>query len=99
MAVRLVVAPEAELDIAEAYVWYEKRRIGLGEEFLSAVDACVEGIRRQPEMYALVHDVYRRALIRRFPYAVFYEYAEATVTIYAVFHTSRDPEKWRQRLP
>lgn len=44
MAVRLVVAPEAELDIAEAYVWYEKRRIGLGEEFLSSVDACVEGI-------------------------------------------------------
>jgi hypothetical protein len=32
---------------------------------------------------------------RRFPYAVFYAYAESIVTIYAVFHTSRDPEKWR----
>lgn len=31
-------------------------------------------------------------------YAVFYEASEATVTIYAVFHTSRDPDKWRQRL-
>ena len=44
MAARVVVAPEAELDIAEAYVWYESRRIGLGEEFLSSVDACMEGI-------------------------------------------------------
>ena len=39
------------------------------------------------------------ALVRRFPYAVFYEYAEPTATVYSVFHTSRDPEKWRERLP
>jgi hypothetical protein len=51
MPARLVIAPEAELDIAEGYVWYERRRIGLGEEFLSSVDACMEVIRRQPEMY------------------------------------------------
>jgi plasmid stabilization system protein ParE len=99
MHANLVIAPEAELDIAEAYVWYERRRIGLGEEFLSSVDACMEGIRRHPEMYPLVHENYRRSLIRRFPYAVFYDYPESTVTLYAVFHTSRDPEKWRQRLP
>jgi hypothetical protein len=47
MPANLVIAPEAELDIAEAYVWYERRRIGLGEEFLNSLDACMEGIRRQ----------------------------------------------------
>jgi plasmid stabilization system protein ParE len=71
----------------------------LGEEFLSCVDACLEGIRRTPEMHAVVHENYRRGLVRRFPYAVFYEYAEDTVTVYGIFHTSRNPEKWRQRLP
>jgi hypothetical protein len=35
MAAKLVVAPEAELDITEAYVWYESRRVGIGKEFLS----------------------------------------------------------------
>jgi plasmid stabilization system protein ParE len=98
MAVELVIAPEAELDLAEAYVWYESRRAGLGEEFMSSVDACLESIRRRPEMYPVVDEGYRRSLIRRFPYAVFYEQSEATLTIYAVFHTSRDPDKWRQRL-
>ena len=98
MAVELAIAPEAELDLAEAYAWYENRRAGLGEEFLSSVDACLESIRRRPEMYPVVDEGYRRSLIRRFPYAVFYEQSEATVTIYAVFHTSRDPDKWRQRL-
>ena len=48
MPAELVVAPEAELDIAEAYAWYEGRIVGLGEEFLSAVDACLERIRRGP---------------------------------------------------
>ena len=41
MAAKLVVAPEAEQDISEAYAWYEDRRVGLGEKFLSCVDACI----------------------------------------------------------
>jgi hypothetical protein len=71
----------------------------LGEEFLSCVDACLEAIRRTPEMHAIVHESYRRGLVRRFPYAVFYEYTADTVTVYGIFHTSRNPDKWRQRLP
>jgi plasmid stabilization system protein ParE len=46
----------------------------------------------------LVHEAYRRGLVRRFPYAVFYEFIENSVTVYAVIHAARDPEKWRQRL-
>lgn len=99
MAAELILAPEAEQDLNEAYTWYEARRIGLGEEFLACVDACIQGIGRMPEMYATVHENYRRALVRRFPYAVFYEHNSNTVTVYCVFHTSRDPDRWRQRLP
>jgi plasmid stabilization system protein ParE len=98
MAAERIVAPEAEQDIAEAYAWYEGRRAGLGEEFLGCVDACIEAICRTPELHEVVHENYRRGLVRRFPYAVFYEYASDTVTIYCVFHTARDPDKWRQRL-
>lgn len=60
MASDLVLSPDAESDIADAYSWYEERRIGLGEEFLSSLDACIEGIRRQPEMYSSVHESFRR---------------------------------------
>lgn len=102
MVAKLIIAPEVEQDLAEASAWYDSRRAGLGEDFLSCVDACIAAILRMPEMQAVVHKQYRRALVRRFPYVVFYEYEarEArVVTIYAVFHASRDPEKWRQRLP
>ncbi|MFH1114604.1 MAG: type II toxin-antitoxin system RelE/ParE family toxin [Pseudomonadota bacterium] len=99
MAAELILAPEAEQDIAETYAWYEERRIGLGEEFLSCVEACAEAIRRTPDMHPVVHETYRRALVRRFPYAILYEHSEGTVTVYCVFHTSRDPNKWRRGLP
>ncbi|MCY2990455.1 MAG: type II toxin-antitoxin system RelE/ParE family toxin [Planctomycetota bacterium] len=99
MAAELVIAPEAAQDIDEAYGWYEVRRAGLGEEFLSCVDACIQAICRLPEMHAKVDKEYRRALVRRFPYAVFYESVAGKITVYCVFHTSRSPEKWRRRLP
>ena len=98
MPAESIIAPEAEEDVADAYAWYESRRPGLGEEFLSCVDACIEAICHMPRIHAVVHENYRRGLVRRFPYAVFYEHAGSTVTIYCVFHTSRDPDKWRQRL-
>jgi plasmid stabilization system protein ParE len=98
MAADLVFSPEAAQDIAEAYAWYEVRRTGLGEEFLSCVEACLVAVGRIPDIHQVVHEGYRRALVRRFPYMVFYEYVEGTVTVYGVFHTSRDPNKWRHRL-
>jgi toxin ParE1/3/4 len=94
----LVIAPEVWDDLNEAYGWYEQRRAGLGEEFFSSVEACIAFIRRNPELHARVHEDYRRAMVRRFPYVVFYEYAEPTVTVYGVLHTARDPNKWRERL-
>ncbi len=64
MAAELITAPEVEDDIADAYAWYESRRPGLGEEFLSCVDARIEAILRTPQMYALAHENYRRGLVK-----------------------------------
>lgn len=92
------VLPEAEQDATEAYNWYEGQEPGLGEEFLRCTETCILSIRRNPELYRKVFEEFRRALVRRFPYAVFYEYESDHVFIYAVFHCSQDPNKWRSRL-
>jgi hypothetical protein len=34
----------------------------------------------------------------RFPFEIFYELTVDSITIYAVFHCSQDPQKWRKRL-
>jgi toxin ParE1/3/4 len=98
MAAELIIAPEAEQDMAEAYAWYERQRVGLGEEFMGCVDACIQAVTRMPQMHAIYYETYRRGLVRRFPYVVFYEDEEDKITIYGVFHTSVDPKKWRDHL-
>lgn len=51
------------------------------------------------EYIQIAYETYRRAVVRRFPYVVFYEHSDTTVVIYAVFHCSQNPKKWRGRLP
>jgi len=94
---RLRLTPEAELDIDEAHLWYHRQGPGLAADFLGAVNACITSIQRHPETHALVERTMRRALLRRFPYAVFYEVLPAEIVVYAVFHCARDPRAWRRR--
>jgi toxin ParE1/3/4 len=69
---RIVVRPEAESEFVEAAEWYEARSPGLGAEFLRALDATIAGIERNRFVQATVFGEVRRALMRRFPYGVFY---------------------------
>ena len=94
---RLRLTPEAELDLDEAHIWYQAQAPGLAADFLSAVDTCIASIRRHPEVYQLVDPTMRRALLRRFPYAVFYEVGPVEIVVYAVFHCARSPRAWKRR--
>jgi plasmid stabilization system protein ParE len=38
------LSEEAESDVYDSYVWYEKQREGLGEEFLDALDTAERAI-------------------------------------------------------
>ena len=60
MAAELVVAEEAEQDVAEGYSYYERQRVGLGEDFLARVDACIQGILRAPNVGACFLEDYRQ---------------------------------------
>ena len=42
MTYRLVIQPEAEADLDEAYRWYENQRSGLGNESIECVEAVFE---------------------------------------------------------
>jgi plasmid stabilization system protein ParE len=99
MAIELILVPEIESDLGEAFTWYEQRRQGLGLEFLTCVDACLQSICRNPQVYARVADKTRRALVRRFPYAVFFEEGDGRITVYAICHTAQHPSRWKLRVP
>ncbi len=89
--------PEVVDDLAAASDWYEQKRSGLGDDFLTAVERCTERVAATPSLFATVHRNVRRALLVRFPYAVFFVVDESVVTILAVLHVRRDPDLWRRR--
>jgi len=97
MTPSVTIRPEAEADLAEAFAWYEERRVGLGDRFLLSVEAALSTIKRYPESFPVVHRQVRRALLRRFPYGVFYTVADTTIVVLAVFHCGRDPRRWQAR--
>jgi plasmid stabilization system protein ParE len=97
MTYQVIVRPEAEREIQEAFDWYEERSEGLGLEFLRAADACLSTVRRNPEAFPVVHEQVRRALLRRFPYALFYLLRDDTIVVIACFHIKRSPADWQRR--
>ena len=98
MAKSITFTSEAEDDSYQGYAWYESRRIGLGREFITAVDACLQLISRNPKLYQTIYKDYRRAVVRRFPFSIIYEETDSEVTIYAIFGSRQKPNKWRERL-
>lgn len=97
MAYDVTVRPEAAREIQEAFDWYEGRGEGLGLEFLRAADACLSSVRRNPSAFQPVHEHVRRAILRKFPYALFYLIADDTIVVIACFHVRRSPADWQRR--
>ncbi len=69
---RLIIRPDAEIDIAEGYGWYEQQRDGLGVEFMEEVSAVINAIHAEPLRFPKTFRQLRRALVHRFPYGVFF---------------------------
>jgi plasmid stabilization system protein ParE len=94
---RLELRPEAFADIAEAFSWYEGQRAGLGAEFERELDRTFGLIVTMPAAGRVVHRTLRRALVRRFPFAVYYVLSGDLIEVRGVLHGSRHPRTWRRR--
>jgi plasmid stabilization system protein ParE len=92
-----VFRPAAAADIERAYIWYERERAGLGEEFLAEVFTSVQAVADRPEAFPVLHRQTRRALVRRFPYALFFRVVDERIVFVACFHVRRNPRVWKRR--
>ncbi len=68
-----------------------------GLEFLEELRAAYTRIITRPLGYQDVGLGTRRALLRRFPYAVYYVIGNDVIVVLAVLHASRDPAEWQRR--
>ena len=94
---QVVVRPAAAADIDEAFLWYEGQRPGLGHEFLAAAQTLIDVVAQHPLGYPVVRRNTRRALLRRFPYAIYFRAYDEVVVVVACMHGRRDPRRWQVR--
>ena len=95
---RPILRPAAAADIEEAFLWYERQRAGLGDEFLAAVQSAFDEIVAHPTRYPVIHRNTRRVLVHRFPYQLFYRVYDEAVVVVTCMHGRRDPIRWKSRV-
>ena len=92
---------EALQNIQDATDWYNLQRHGLGGRFQKQVKAQINGLTKNAFAFGVRYSTVRSMLIKKFPFLVHFtiEQTANTVKIFAVLHTSRNPEIWKKRNP
>ena len=92
MSLPIILRLTAQAEFDEAFDWYESQRSGLGVDFIDSLAIVINRINTNPKFYSIIFQDIRRAIVRKFPYAIFYRIEAEQITIIAIFHSKRDPE-------
>jgi plasmid stabilization system protein ParE len=90
--------PEADADLAEARVWYGLQRDGLDVKLMRRIDETLRRISDAPRRFPLIYRRLIRAIVRQFPFAIFYDVTKNEIVVFAVFHSRRNPKQLTSRL-
>jgi plasmid stabilization system protein ParE len=83
---------EAVRDVVGARAWYDDEAGGLGDAFAASLGSLIGVITEFPEAFPEIAVGRRRALLDRFPYALYYRIDQGTIDVLACLHTSRNPD-------
>lgn len=87
----VIYKPAAEAEVAAIYRDYEAERDGLGIDFLDELFRVEGHLSLNPALYQKVDGDVRRAVLRRFPYGLFYVIDGVRVSVLACLHMHRRP--------
>ena len=93
------IEPEALKDIQDATDWYNEAQAGLGKRFQNTTIKLINGLSKNPHIYAIRYQKIHCVVVKKFPYMVHFFINEdtRTVEVLAVFSTDRNPKIWEER--
>lgn len=98
MTLRIAFRHAAKNEFEDAAVWYEEKRVGLGEEFIIEIDQAIARAASAPQRYPIVFGDVRRTVARRFPFSIYFRVRTDDLIVLAVFHGRRNPIVWQRRV-
>ena len=83
--------PAAAAEVANAIAWYAEPEIDQAASFVRELERTEAHLMSRPELYQRVEGDIRRAVLRRFPYALFYVIENDLVIVLACMHQHQRP--------
>jgi len=90
---KLAYSGRAKREIETAFLWYERQQTGLGQDFLDCLEIAIRHIVGFPESCPILYSHFRRFVIRRFPFSIFFTMEAKGIIVHAVFDNRQDPAK------
>ncbi|NOU48873.1 MAG: hypothetical protein HOO86_17685 [Bacteroidales bacterium] len=100
MKYSISILSQAEVDIDEAYIWYELVQIDLGNKFYKNVEESVNFIANNPFSCEVMYKGIRRFIIKGFPYGIYYKenFELKEILIIGIIHFKRSSRIIKRRL-
>ena len=92
---KVLITKSAETDLEEAADFYEGQEAGAGDYFMRHIVGEIDELAGTGGMHSRVWG-YHKALVKRFPYLIFYFIRDDAVHVRAVLDGRRDPARIRR---
>ena len=99
MRFQLKIDIDALNDIQETFEWYELQSKELGLRYKTQAKKQINSLKKDPYLFSIKYNEIRCRKIEKFPFLIHYliNINSKLITVFAVFHTSRNPEIWNTR--
>lgn len=94
---RIDFHPLATAELEQSADWYAERSIDAVRAFVTAVDAALQKIEKQPERFPHLDEQHRCCNLIRFPFQIVYRLEKNRIVVIAIAHAKRRPGYWRDR--
>ncbi|HEV8239432.1 MAG TPA: type II toxin-antitoxin system RelE/ParE family toxin [Thermoanaerobaculia bacterium] len=94
-----IVRAEVADELTAAALWYRDISPSLADAFFAEYEAAIARVQEYPRSCPVVYPAreVRRALMHRFPYALFYRLTDEEGVVFALRHCAQHPRGWQRR--
>ena len=94
----LELSDEAEVDFNKSYKFYYEDSPKVAETYFKQINIAFENVKQNPESFPVVRKNVRKYVVKKFPFVIYYQIVDTVIQVIAIFHTSRNPEIWNERI-
>jgi len=92
------LSDEAEVDFDKSFEFYCEDSPKVADTFFKRINLSFENIKQNPKSFPVAHKDVRKYVVMKFPFVIYYRIADTVIQVIAIFHTSRNPEIWDERI-